>query len=294
MTTGLIAFPLTPFHEDQIDERAYRGIISRLATAGVDAIGALGSTGSYAYLDRQERRRVAELTKEHASGIPVMVGIGATRTAHVLALAEDAQRAGADGVLLAPVSYQPLTEAEVYGLFERVTAELSVPLTVYDNPGTTRFEFSLELYAAIAGLPNVSAIKIPPPAADDVATRLATVRAAVPAHIQIGISGDFRAAAALNAGADAWHSVLGGTLPELALSITRAAQAGDRERAMEKSDRLGQIWDFFTDHGSYRTVAAIAEYLGLVPKRCLPEPILGLADNERMRLATVIDALDLR
>ena len=90
-----------------------------------------------------------------------MVGIGAVRTEHVIALAHDAQEAGAAAVMLAPVSYQPLTEDEVYGLYADVTAELSVPLCVYDNPGTTHFAFSDDLHASVAALPNVQAIKLP-------------------------------------------------------------------------------------------------------------------------------------
>lgn len=48
MFSGLSAFPLTPMNEDGIDTVAYAGLVQRLAAAGVDPIGGLGSTGSYA------------------------------------------------------------------------------------------------------------------------------------------------------------------------------------------------------------------------------------------------------
>ncbi|MEU5924377.1 hypothetical protein ABZ817_12070 [Streptomyces antimycoticus] len=83
----------------------------------------------------------------------MIVGIGALRTRHVLEAAEDAQSAGAAGVLLAPVSYQPLTDDEVFGLFEDVTAGLSVPLVVYDNPRTTRFTSPTSCTRGLAGSP---------------------------------------------------------------------------------------------------------------------------------------------
>ena len=163
VTTGLSAFPLTPLRDDRVDEHAYAGIVERLARAGIDSIGALGSTGSYAYLDRAERRRVAELTVRHAGGTPVIVGISALRTSHARALAHDAQAAGAAAVMLAPMSYQPLTADDVVGLHTDVATELSVPMVVYDNPGTTRFDFTPELYARLTELPAVASIKIPPP-----------------------------------------------------------------------------------------------------------------------------------
>ncbi|MFE6387970.1 dihydrodipicolinate synthase family protein [Nocardiopsis dassonvillei] len=295
MFTGLSAFPLTPLDDDRFDERAYAGLVTRLAEAGVDSIGALGSTGSYAYLDREERRRAARTAVQHADGTPVVVGIGALRTSQVQALAQDAQQAGASAVLLAPVSYQPLTDEDVFALYEDVTAELSVPLVVYDNPGTTRFTFSTELYARVAALPAVAAIKIPPVPADPVAARerVAAVRAAVPDHVGIGVSGDGVAATGLNAGCRAWFSVVGGTLPAAALPLVRAALGGDAEGAAAESERLRPLWELFASHGSLRVVAAIAEHLGLVAPRCLPRPVLGLPAAERERVARVVGQLGL-
>ncbi|ADH67329.1 dihydrodipicolinate synthase family protein [Nocardiopsis dassonvillei] len=295
MFTGLSAFPLTPLDDDRFDERAYAGLVTRLAEAGVDSIGALGSTGSYAYLDREERRRAARTAVQHADGTPVVVGIGALRTSQVQALAQDAQQAGASAVLLAPVSYQPLTDEDVFALYATVAAELSVPLVVYDNPGTTRFTFSTGLYARVAALPAVAAIKIPPVPADPVAARerVAAVRAALPDHVSVGVSGDGVAATGLNAGCRAWFSVVGGTLPAAALPLVRAALGGDAEGAAAESERLRPLWELFASHGSLRVVAAIAEHLGLVAPRCLPRPILGLPAAERERVARVVEQLGL-
>ncbi|ROP49742.1 MULTISPECIES: dihydrodipicolinate synthase family protein [unclassified Rathayibacter] len=296
MLTGLSAFPLTPLRDDAVDEPAFAARVERLAAAGVDSIGALGSTGSAAYLDREERRRVASLAVRHAGQVPVVVGISALRTSQVLALAEDAQEAGAAAVLLAPVSYQPLTDDDVLGLYEDVTAQLSVPLVVYDNPGTTHVTMTDELYGAIARLPRVASIKIPGVPADRAAAaeRVAAIRAQVPAGVTIGVSGDASAARGLLVGCDAWYSVIGGTLPGPALTIARAAQSGDRAAAEAESARLQPLWDLFAVHGgSYRVIAAIAEQLGLVAPGCLPRPIRGLDAPARARVAEVVAALDL-
>ncbi|MHC9085974.1 dihydrodipicolinate synthase family protein [Luteimonas sp. RIT-PG2_3] len=294
MFSGLSAFPLTPMNEDGIDEAAFAGLVQRLAAAGVDSIGALGSTGSYAYLDHAERARVARLAVMHAGDVPVIVGIGALRTRDVLALAEDAQRAGASGVLLAPVSYQTLTPDEVFGLYEQVTRHLSIPLCVYDNPGTTRFEFSDELHGRIAQLPNVASIKIPgvPADPDAARARVQRLRAQVPAKVTIGVSGDASAARGLNAGCEAWYSVIGGLFPNTALAITRAAQTGHAAEATRLSQRLQPLWALFDQHGgSLRVVAAAAELLGRVERPCLPLPLKALDDTARVALVAVLEAL---
>ncbi len=72
----------------------------------MDSVGLLGSTGIYAYLTRSEKRRPIEAAVDATGGrVPIVVGIGALRTNDAIDLAKDAQVAGANGVLLAPVSY---------------------------------------------------------------------------------------------------------------------------------------------------------------------------------------------
>ncbi|RZQ61956.1 dihydrodipicolinate synthase family protein [Amycolatopsis suaedae] len=279
MFTGLSAFPFTPVTGDGVDEAAYERLVARIAAAGADSIGALGSTGGYAYLSRAERARAAELAVRAAGSVPVIVGVGALRTRDVLGHVEDAQRAGAAAVLLAPMTYQPLTDDEVFGLYADVTANLSVPLVVYDNPGTTHVTFTDELHGRIARLPGVASVKIPPVDADP--GRIARLRSLLPPAVTIGVSGDAAAAKGLLAGADAWYSVLGGVLPEACLEITRAATAGDTARAGQLSDRLAPLWTLFARYGSYRVVSAIAVRLGLIGEPGLPAPVRPLDEDGR-------------
>ncbi len=296
LLTGLSAFPLTPISGDVdrgIDETAYSTLVARLADARVDTIAALGSTGSYAYLERAERRRVVQLAVAAAGEVPVIAGIGATRTRAVLQHAEDAQAEGAAALLLAPVSYQPLTDDEVFGLFEEVSAAASVPVVVYDNPGTTQFTFTDELHARIAGLPRIASVKIPPVDGGPVAVRerVDALRGRLPADVTIGISGDPVAADALNAGCDAWYSVLAGTLPGPCREITEAAGAGESDRASALSRHLQPLWDLFGTYGSYRVVSALAEELGLLSHPNLPRPVLGLAPAGRAQVREALGTL---
>ena len=292
--SGLSAFPLTPLRDDRVDEVAFVALIHRLVAAGVDSITALGSTGSYAYLTPQERARGAQLAVEHAGDIPVFIGVGALRTSQVLANIDAAESAGATGILLAPMTYQPLTDEDVFELFGTVTTHTQLPVIVYDNPGTTHFTFSLELYEKIAQLPGIVSIKIPGVPADPAAARehVAAIRAVVPEHVSIGVSGDAFGAAGLIAGCDVWYSVIAGTLPEPALRIARAAQQGNADVALAESQRLQPLWDLFAEFGgSVRVTAAIAEHLGLAPARCLPLPLQGLAGVQRARVLDVIEKL---
>lgn len=295
MFTGLSAFPLTPVTKQGIDERAYRKVVERLVKAGVNSIGALGSTGSYMYLNREERAQVARLTIQTAGTVPVVIGIGALSTRDVLLLSEDAQKAGAAGVLLAPVSYQKLTEDEVYSLYETVTNNLSVPLVVYDNPGTTNFIFSDYLHGRIAELPNVASIKIPgvPAAPAEAKARVDRLREIIPNHVTIGVSGDAMASTGLNAGCEVWYSVIGGLFPEITLAIVNAARQGNSDTAIQLSSHLQPLWDLFKQHGSLRVVAAAAEIIGLVQSPSLPLPVRAVQGAARSAVSSVIQDLNL-
>lgn len=102
---GLSAFPITPADEaGRVDVEAFSALIERLDVAAVDSVGILGSTGIYMYLTREERRRAIEAAAAILNGRrTLMAGVGALRTDEAVALARDAEAAGADALLLAPV-----------------------------------------------------------------------------------------------------------------------------------------------------------------------------------------------
>jgi 4-hydroxy-tetrahydrodipicolinate synthase len=291
--TGLSAFPLTPIAGDGIDEDAFALLVRRLADAGVDSIGALGSTGSYAYLNRAERARAATIAVENAGTVPVIVGVGAVRTREVLAHVEDAQNSGAAAILLPAVTYQHLTDDEVFGLYEEVAAFASVPIVVYDNPGTTHIDFSDELHGRIARLDGIASIKIPPVPLDmaEARARVERLRSVIPETVGIGVSGDEAGATGLLAGCDAWYSVIAGILPEPCLAITRAAADGDAELAHSHSARMQPVWTLMRRYGGYRVASAIAEYLGLVTGPSLPLPVRGLDETGRRSVAAALSSI---
>lgn len=162
---GLSAFPITPCTPDgEVIAADLARILRRLTRAEVDSIGLLGSTGSYAYLSIPQRQLVLETALEIVGGrVPIVVGIGALRTSDAIALARHAAGAGAAGLLLAPVSYTPLTEDEAFAHYAAVAEASALPLCIYNNPSTTRFTFSRELLARIAALPQVEAGRCPCP-----------------------------------------------------------------------------------------------------------------------------------
>ncbi|MGB3415017.1 MAG: dihydrodipicolinate synthase family protein [Microbacteriaceae bacterium] len=293
MFSGLSAFPLTPFQDGKLDEASFERQLVRLGSAGVDSICVLGSTGSAAYLRPDERRRVTELAVKTVDNIPVLVGVGAVSTRDVLQYVNDAQEFGAAGILLAPLSYQPLRDEEVFALFEKVSKESDLPLIVYDNPTTTKFTFSDDLYARIADLPGIASIKIPgvPNDPEAAQNRISELRKRIPTEVSLGISGDWMAASGLLAGCDVWYSVLAGVFPQPCIEITKAARSGNVEYARELSDKLEPVWKLFKQFGSYRVISTIAKELAIAGVESLHHPVLPLTDIERSEALTAFATL---
>ncbi len=291
---GLSAFPITPADvSGRVDTAALEGLLTRLVDAKVHSIGLLGSTGSYPYLSRIERRRTIEAAVVHIAGrVPVLAGIGALRTDEAVSLAQDARAAGAATGLLAPVSYTPLLDDEVFTHFEAVAREGGLPLVVYNNPGTTHFTFTTSLLGRLSRVPGIVAVKNPAPVAEAVPAHLQALRAATAPGFSLGYSVDAHAAEALLAGGAAWYSVAGGLFPQPCMALVAAAQAGDAAEARRLNAGLAPLWDLFREHTSLRVMYAAANLLGLC-RAVPPRPILPLPEAAQRRVDEVVRQLQL-
>ena len=289
---GLSAFPITPTTADGcVQADALGRVLERLRRPELGSVGLLGSTGTFAYLTRVERRRAVAVAVEVLGGsVPLMVGVGALRTDEACALARDAAEAGADALLLPAVSYTPLTQDEAFQHYSAVAAATDLPLCIYNNPGTTHFTFQVGLLQRLAALPRIAAVKMPLPATGTVAEDLATLRGVLPAGFAIGYSGDWGCADALLAGADTWYSVIGGLLPDVSLRLTAAARAGDRAETQRLDASLASLWRLFRAHGSLRVVHAMARQMGL-SDGLPPRPLLPLDAATCDQIAAATEAL---
>lgn len=290
---GLSAFPLTPADaEGHVDVEAVSRLVERLDAAQVDSIGLLGSTGSYAYLSREERLRTIKAAAETLQGRnrPLLVGVGALRTSEAVALAKDAEAGGADALLLAPVSYTPLTQEEVYHHFAAVAGATNLPLCVYNNPSTTHFSFSDELLVRLAYIPHIRAAKMP--TAPDMAfsQELERLRPRLGEGFSIGYSGDWAASQAIMEGADCWYSVIGGLLPVPSLRLLRAAQAKDKAEVQRIEQYFQPLFSLFKELGSFRVVYAAANLLSLTHFQP-PLPVMPLSVSDCARVEEALAKL---
>lgn len=291
---GLSAFPITPSDATgKVDVAALRRLVARLGDAKVDSIGLLGSTGTYAYLSRSERRRALEAALDEVGGqTPVLVGVGALRTDEAVRLAQDAKAAGAAAGLLAPVSYTPLTEDEVFEHFSTIARESGLPLCIYDNPSTTHFRFSPALIGRLSHVSGIIAVKSPAPEPQVVAAHLADLRRVVPQGFSLGYSVDWHSIEALITGGSVWYSVVAGLFPQVSMTMVQAVRDGDVAQARRLNVELEPLWSLFREFSSLRVIYASADLLGIAHPEP-PRPILPLTGDACEKVAKVLRTLNL-
>lgn len=160
---GIISYPVTPFAAatGQVDLGATRALIDRLVATGSHGIAPLGSTGESAYLDDAEWDAVAEASiQQVGKRLPVIVGISDLTTRNAIRKARFAEAAGADAVMVLPVSYWKLSDAEIFRHYAAIAEAVGLPIMVYNNPATSGIDMQPELIVRmVREIANVTMVK---------------------------------------------------------------------------------------------------------------------------------------
>lgn len=129
----------TPFNgRGELDEETLRELTDYLIEGGVDGLFPLGTTGEFALLNRDERKRVVEIVVERAnSRVPVLAGVSDPSPRNAISYSNDAADAGADGVVATPPYYYRVSEEGLYRHFKIVGESITLPLVLYNIPEWT-------------------------------------------------------------------------------------------------------------------------------------------------------------
>lgn len=253
---GIIAYPVTPFDRQTggIDSAALRAGIERLIAAGVHAIAPLGSTGESAYLDDEEWDQAAEASiAQVARRVPVVVGISDLTTRNAVRRARFAEQAGADAVMVLPISYWKLGEAEIFRHYASIAEAIGIPVMVYNNPATSGIDMQPAFIARLVReIGNVTMVK---ESSGDV-QRMHALRQISDDTIPFYNGSNPLALEAFCAGATGWCTAAPNLIPQLTLALYQAVQAGELARARELFYRQLPLLDFILKGGLPTTIKA--------------------------------------
>ena len=158
--TGCGVAIVTPFRGGEVDYGAFRQLIDWQIESGTDAIIVCGTTGEAATLTPAERRKVIEVCVEQVRArVPVIAGSGSNNTAHAVELSKEAEKLGADGLLVVTPYYNKATQKGLIRHFLAVADAVETPVIVYNVPSRTGVKCTAETYAILAAHPNINGVK---------------------------------------------------------------------------------------------------------------------------------------
>ncbi|HEY9404168.1 MAG TPA: dihydrodipicolinate synthase family protein, partial [Pyrinomonadaceae bacterium] len=155
---------VTPFGSDgAVDEERLTALVRRQIEGGVRLLVPCGTTGESATLTEEEDRLVIRLTIEAArgTGARVIAGTGSNSTAAAIEYAREAQKIGADAVLVVAPFYNKPTQEGLYAHFRAIAeAVAGLPVVIYNVPGRTSSNIAAPTALRLArDVENIVAVK---------------------------------------------------------------------------------------------------------------------------------------
>ncbi len=152
---------VTPFDENlQVDYQAAQDLAVKLVQSGSDGVVVAGTTGESPTLSKKEKLLLFQAVVEAVGGkATVIAGTGSYDTAESSELTKEAEKTGVDGVMLVAPYYNKPTQEGLYQHFKTIASNTSLPIILYNIPGRTGVNVSVENMLKLAELPNLVAVK---------------------------------------------------------------------------------------------------------------------------------------
>ena len=235
MFKGSIVALITPFTDHGVDEKAFQGLVDWQIGEGTQGLVPCGTTGESPTLSHPEHERVIELCVEVAAGrVPVIAGTGSNSTEEAISLTRHARKAGVDAALVVTPYYNKPTQEGLYQHFKAIHDAVDLPIVIYNIPGRSVIDMSIDTMARLAELPRIVGVK---DSTADLVRPLATRVRIGPEFCQLS-GEDATATAFLAQGGHGCISVTANIAPRLCAEMHNAWAAGDLKRMEAARDRL--------------------------------------------------------
>ena len=239
--TGSIVALVTPFHTDgSVDYPTLRKLIDWHIAEGTDCIGVVGTTGESPTVSVEEHCEIIRVSVEQAKThgekrVPIMAGCGANSTAEAIELAKFARQVGADCQLQVVPYYNKPSQEGQYQHFKAIAeATGDLPVVLYNVPGRTVADMSVDTALRLASVPGIVGIK---EATGNIERAQWLIREA-PEGFAIYSGDDPTAVALMLCGGQGNISVTANVAPRQMHELCVAAIAGDTRKAMDIQRRL--------------------------------------------------------
>jgi 4-hydroxy-tetrahydrodipicolinate synthase len=226
---------VTPFKNGSVDEKAFRDIVEWQIAEGTNGLVPVGTTGESPTLSHDEHKRVVELCIDQADGrVPVIAGSGSNSTAEAIELSQHAEKAGADAVLIVTPYYNKPTQEGLYQHYKAINDAIGIPIIIYNIPGRSIVDMSVETMARLFELKNIAGVK---DATANIA-RVSQQRAAMGPDFNQLSGEDITALGFMAHGGHGCISVTSNVAPRLCAEFQAACLKNDFATALKLHDKL--------------------------------------------------------
>jgi 4-hydroxy-tetrahydrodipicolinate synthase len=280
---GSITALITPFKNGELDEPSFKRMVEWQIAEGTHGLVPVGTTGESPTLSHKEHMRVVELCVQTARGrVPVIAGAGSNSTREAIELTRHAKAVGADAALSVAPYYNKPTQDGLYRHFAAIAEAVDLPIVLYNIPGRSIVEISVETMAKLAEIPAIIGVK-------DATANLARAsrdRAALPEAF-VRLSGDDATALGYMAhGGRGCVSVTSNIAPRACAEFQDACLSGNYAKALGLQDRLMGLHDALFCDASPAPAKYAASLLGLCGDEVrLPIVALSARGRETVRAA---------
>ena len=270
------------------DGRVLDNVLSRLCDdliqKGVHGLAPLGSTGEFAYLSFEQKKRIVEVTIAAAAGrVPVVAGVAATTTDEALRQTREWQKLGADGILAVCEAYFPLDDDAVHDYFAAIAGATDLPLVLYTNPNFQRADLSLPVIDRLSHIANVRYLKD----ASVNTGRLLSIMNLVAGRMEIFAASAHIPAAVMLIGGKGWMAGPACVAPRASVALYDLCRAQKWPEAMALQQRLWRLNQAFAKYNLAACIKGGLEAQGYAVGSPLP-PQKPLGKQERDEVAAII------
>ncbi len=276
---------VTPLNsEGSVDLAAAEKLAVRLVAEGNDGLVVSGTTGEAPTTSDTEKRELLAVVRAAVGPrVPLVAGVGTNDTAHSVALATEAARAGADGLLVVAPYYSKPTQAGIAAHLTSVANATELPIMIYDIPGRTGVAVATETLVRLAEHRRIVAVK---DAKGDLAAATRVMRRCNLAYYS---GDDALTLAHLTNGAVGLVGVTSHLLAGCYATMVAAVERGDLTTALTcHRDSIDLVDAVMTRLPGAVAAKAALELLGAIPTRLVRSPLLPASDEETAELRAAL------
>ena len=278
-----VALVLPMFEDGSIDYEGYKRQVQRMIDGGVKALLVNGTTGEPATIDIEDEFELTKITVEKAkgTGVKVIVGAGSNYTAQAIRKAKFNAEAGADANLVVTPYYNKTSQRGLIEHYKAVAAASDLPLIMYNVPGRTGMEISVDTVVELAKVPNIVAMK---DATDDIAYAMEVLTRTKDMDFDLYSGCDDNILPFIAAGGKGVISVLSNLYPRETEMFAQAALKGDLELARKMAYDLNDVSKYlFIDVNPIMPKAAL-KHMGVIESDMLRQPLIPTTEENKKLL----------